>query len=100
MHELTHWTKHPGRLNREFGRKVYGDEGYAKEELVAELGACFLAVDLGFEPMPEEINAAYIQSRMSALQDDKRLIFSAVSHAQKAVEYVHGLREKAEITFP
>ena len=57
-HEITHWTKHPTRLNRDFGRKHWGDEGYAKEELVAELGACFLAADLGFEPMPEEKHAA------------------------------------------
>jgi antirestriction protein ArdC len=39
LHELTHWTRHETRLNREFGRKRWGDEGYAAEELVAELGA-------------------------------------------------------------
>jgi len=88
-HEITHWTKHPKRLNRDFGRKQYGDEGYAKEELVAELGACFLAADLGFEPMPEEQHAAYIKSWLKALKNDKRLIFAAASHAQKAVEYIH-----------
>lgn len=90
-HELTHWTQHPSRLDRDLGRKTYGDEGYAKEELVAELGACFLAADLGFEPMPEQHHAAYIQSWLQALQDDKKLIFSAASHAQKAVEYIQGL---------
>lgn len=36
-HELTHWTRHPSRLNRDFGRKKWGAEGYAFEELVAEL---------------------------------------------------------------
>ena len=46
-HELTHWTKHGKRLAREFGRKRWGDEGYAAEELVAELGAAFLCADLG-----------------------------------------------------
>lgn len=91
-HEVTHWTKHAKRLNRDLGRKQYGDEGYAKEELVAELGACFLAADLGFEPMPEEQHAAYIKSWLKALKDDKRLIFSAASLAQKAVEYIHGLQ--------
>ncbi|MBA4853761.1 ArdC family protein [Emticicia sp. BO119] len=91
-HEMTHWTKHPTRLNRDFGRKQWGDEGYAKEEMVAELGACFLAADLGFEPMPEEKHAAYIQSWLQALQDDKRLIFTAASHAQKATEYLHRLQ--------
>jgi len=91
-HEVTHWTRHPTRLNRDFGRKVYGDEGYAKEELVAEIGACFLAADLGFEPMPEEKHAAYIQSWLQALQDDKKLIVFAASYAQKATEYLHSLQ--------
>ena len=45
-HETTHWTKHPTRLAREFGRKKWGDEGYAEEELVAELGSAFLCADL------------------------------------------------------
>ncbi|MCK8491760.1 zincin-like metallopeptidase domain-containing protein [Spirosoma sp. RP8] len=91
-HEITHWTRHPTRLNRDLGRKHYGDAGYAKEELVAELGACFLAADLGFEPMPESKHAAYIQSWLQALQDDKRFIFQAASHAQRAVEYIHTLQ--------
>jgi antirestriction protein ArdC len=91
-HELTHWTKHPQRLNRDLGRKQYGDAGYAKEELVAEIGACFLAADLGFEPMPEAKHAAYIQSWLQVLKDDKRFIFSAASHAQKAVEYIQTLQ--------
>ena len=91
-HEITHWTRHPSRLDRDFGRKRFGDEGYAKEELVAELGSCFLASDLGYEPLPEEQHAAYIQSWLKALKDDKRLIFSAASHAQKAVEFLHSLQ--------
>ena len=91
-HELTHWTKHSKRLDRDFGRKRFGDEGYAKEELVAELGACFLGADLDFEPMPQEQHAAYIQSWLQVLQNDKRFIFSAASHAQKAVEHIWGLQ--------
>jgi antirestriction protein ArdC len=43
-HECTHWTRHPSRLNRDFGRKKWGDEGYAMEELVAEMGSAFLGV--------------------------------------------------------
>src|SRR5690606_8587123 len=46
-HEMTHWTRHPTRLNRDLGRRRHGDEGYAREELVAELGAAFLCADLG-----------------------------------------------------
>jgi len=62
------------------------------------LGACFLAADLGFEPMPEEEHAAYIQSWLKVLKDDKRFIFSAASHAQKAVEYIHGLQSPEKFT--
>ena len=59
-HEPTHWTKHKTRLDREFGRKKWGDEGYAKEELVAELGAAFLCADLALTPKVGEDHAAYI----------------------------------------
>jgi antirestriction protein ArdC len=46
-HECCHWTCHETRLNRELGWKRWGDEGYAAEELVAELGSGFLCADLG-----------------------------------------------------
>jgi antirestriction protein ArdC len=51
-HETTHWTKAPHRLDRDFGRKRFGDAGYAMEELVAELGAAFLCADLGLSQSP------------------------------------------------
>jgi antirestriction protein ArdC len=96
-HEVTHWTKHPTRLNRDFNRKRFGDEGYAKEELVAELGSCFLAADLGFAPKTLEEHAAYIQSWLEVLQNDKRFIFQAAAHAQKAVEYLSSLQQTPQI---
>jgi antirestriction protein ArdC len=96
-HEVTHWTKHPTRLNRDFNRKRFGDEGYAKEELVAELGSCFLAADLGFAPKTLEEHAAYIQSWLQVLQNDKRFIFQAAAHAQKAVEYLGSLQSTSQI---
>lgn len=91
-HELTHWTKHQSRLNREFGRKRWGDEGYAIEELVAELGAAFLCADLNITPNIREDHAAYIGHWLKILKDDKRAIFSAASHASKAAEYLHNLQ--------
>ena len=91
-HELTHWTRHPSRLAREFGRKKWGDEGYAMEELVAELGSAFLCADLHITPEVREDHASYIDSWLKVLQDDKRAVFSAASHASKAVDFLHGLR--------
>lgn len=87
-HELTHWTRHPSRLDRDFGRKKFGDEGYAKEELVAELGSCFLCSDLGLKPELREDHSAYIQSWLEVLQNDKKFIFSAAAHAQRAVWFL------------
>jgi antirestriction protein ArdC len=94
-HETTHWTRHPSRLDRDFGRKRYGDEGYAIEELVAELGSAFLSADLDLTPEVRDDHAAYIASWIKVLKDDKRAIFSAASHAQRAADFLHGLQQAA-----
>jgi len=91
-HECCHLTRHPSRLDREFGRKRWGDEGYAAEELVAELGSAFLCADLDLTPEPREDHAAYIASWLKVLKNDKRAIFTAASHAQRAVDYLHNLQ--------
>ena len=93
-HESIHWTKHETRLARDFGKKTFGDEGYAKEELVAELGAAFLCSDLSLVPMIRDDHAAYLQHWLSVLKADKRFIVTAATHAQKAVDYLHGLQPK------
>jgi antirestriction protein ArdC len=94
-HEVTHWTRHPSRLARDFGRKRFGDEGYAIEELVAELGAAFLSADLELTPEVRDDHAAYIASWIKVLKNDKRAIFSAASHAQRAADFLHGLQKSA-----
>jgi antirestriction protein ArdC len=95
-HGMTHWTKHVKRLERDFGRKRWGDEGYAMEELVAELGAAFLASDLDLTPEPREDHASYIASWLKVLKNDKRAIFTAASHAQRAADYLNGLQQSAQ----
>jgi antirestriction protein ArdC len=94
-HEVTHWTRHTSRLNRDFGRKRFGDEGYAMEELVAELGSAFLSADLELTPEVRDDHAAYIASWIKVLKDDKRAIFTAASHAQRAADFLHGLQKPA-----
>ena len=97
-HELVHWTKHDKRLARDMGRVTWGDEGYAREELIAELGSAFLCADLGITPEVRDDHAAYIATWLKALKDDKRFIFTAASHAQRAVDYLHGLQASEETT--
>jgi len=92
LHEGTHWTRHPSRLDRDFGRKRWGDEGYAMEELVAELGSAFLCADLGITPEAREDHAAYIGHWLKVLKQDKRAIFSAAAHAQRAAAFLHKLQ--------
>lgn len=91
-HESIHWTRHPSRLDRSFDQKRFGDAGYAQEELVAELGAAFLCADLGLTLEDRPDHAAYIASWLKALRDDKRAIFTASAHAQRAADYLHGLQ--------
>ena len=95
-HEMTHATKHSTRLNRDYGGVKFGDEGYAKEELVAELGAAFLCADLGITPETREDHAAYIASWLTALKNDQRFIFSAAAHAQRAVDYLNACQVKEQ----
>ncbi|MBS7537762.1 ArdC family protein [Ancylobacter lacus] len=95
-HESVHWTKPKHRLDRDLGRKRRGHEGYAREELVAELGAAFLCADLDLAPQLREEHAAYIAGWLEVLKNDKRAIFEAASHAQRAADFLHGFSSVAE----
>jgi len=95
-HELTHWTNHPSRLDRKFGQKRFGNEAYAMEELVAEIGSAFLCAALGITPETREDHAAYIEHWLVVLKKDKRAIFTAASYAQRAADYLRGLSTSLE----
>jgi antirestriction protein ArdC len=95
-HEATHWTRHTSRLDRDFGRKRFGDDGYAREELVAELGAAFLCADLGLRLEDREDHAAYIGHWLTVLKEDKRAIFAAAAHAQRAAEFLAACGKRIE----
>lgn len=86
-HECVHWSGAACRLDRDFGKR-FGDQAYAFEELVAELGAAFLcsAFRIANEPRPD--HAAYIASWLNLLNNDHKAIFKAASKAQEAVEYL------------
>lgn len=84
-HEMVHATGHKSRLDRAFGKK-FGDKGYAREELVAELGAAFLCAALSGEY--ETRHADYVANWLSVLREDSRAIVQAASAASKAVDYL------------
>lgn len=86
LHELGHWTRHPSRLDRDFGRKTWGDSGYAREELTAEMCAAFVCAELGIKPTVR--HADYLGSWLDVLREDNRAIFQAASHASKAADYL------------
>ena len=96
-HETTHWTAHESRLARDFGTTRFGSEGYALEELVAELGAAFLCADLDLTLEPREDHAAYIANWLGALKADHRAIFTAASHAQRAADFINGLQQASAV---
>jgi antirestriction protein ArdC len=88
-HECTHWTGSPSRLNRDFSGHRFGSEGYAIEELVAELGAAFLCADLELSLESREDHASYIATWLNVLAQDNRAVFTAAAHAQRAAEYIN-----------
>ncbi|PDT80876.1 zincin-like metallopeptidase domain-containing protein [Sinorhizobium sp. BJ1] len=97
-HETLHWTAAPGRLNRDLSRYHKDRRERAFEEMVAELGSAMLCADLGIVPEldPRPDHAAYIQSWAAILGSDKRAIFAAAAHAQRAVNYLHALQPNEE----
>lgn len=92
LHELAHSTGHASRLDR-FAKtgepQHFGSERYAREELLAEMGAAMLAVFAGIEPQTEN-SAAYIRSWLDALRGDSKLVVQAAQAAQKAVDRILG----------
>ncbi len=93
LHELTHWTGGESRLDRIQNDMVANKEGYAFEELIAELGSAFLCAQLGIKQHGRNDHALYLKSWLQALRNDKKYIFKASSQAQKAVDYLNKLTE-------
>ena len=89
-HELIHWTGAESRLNRDMEGK-WGDDSYAGEELVAELGSAMLCATLGISENPRPDHAQYLKFWVGRLRDDYRLLWNAASAASKAVQYVEAL---------
>jgi len=87
VHELTHWTGGEKRLNRDFSKR-FGDEAYAFEELVAELGSAFMLSRIGLTGSELQYHASYIEGWLKVLRGDKNAIFTAASRASAAYQYL------------
>ena len=94
FHELVHATGHPSRLNRAtlIDLCVFGDPTYAKEELVAEMGASYLCGVCGIANVTLANSAAYLQSWVAALHHDATLLVQAAAQAQKAADYLQNIQ--------
>lgn len=93
LHELTHWTGHKSRLNRDFSGR-FGDASYAFEELIAELGAAFLCASSSVDGQLQ--HDSYIASWLKVLKSDKKAIFTAAAAARKASEFLQNAEEQQE----
>ena len=92
LHEITHWTGHSSRLDREGITKYsgFGSNSYAFEELVAELGSAFTSQALGVSSQEaiREDHLPYIQSWINGLKEDKKAIVKASALAQASTDYL------------
>lgn len=91
VHELTHWTAPKHRLDRELGKR-FGDQAYAAEELVAEIGSAFLCAELGITQDTRADHAQYLAQWLMLIKSDSRAVFTAAARASEAVAYLKRLQ--------
>ena len=100
LHELSHATGHPSRLNRPQGA-FFGTDQYAYEELVAEISSCFMGAELQVEPTAQHIenHKAYVQGWIEGIKQKPETLVRAIKDAQAAanyMDYTAGLINEAE----
>jgi len=87
LHELTHWSGHSSRCNRDLQNR-FGSKAYAMEELVAEIGSAFLCSYLGVTKAPTPNHGRYLNNWLEVLKEDKKAIFKAFSLSKASSEYL------------
>jgi antirestriction protein ArdC len=86
-HEAGHWSGHPDRLDRDFGKR-FGDKSYAFEELCAEMTAALLGADLGLPTSHIDDHASYIATWLTLLRTDSRALMTAAAKAEAAAGFL------------
>jgi antirestriction protein ArdC len=89
VHELVHWTGNKSRLARDMGKR-FGDQAYAAEELIAEIGAAFLCAELGITQDTRPDHAQYLANWLQFLKSDSKAIFTAAARASQAAAFLSG----------
>lgn len=87
LHELSHWTGHSSRLNRDFAKDKHTQK-YAREELRAEIGSAMVNMMLGIAPKISENNKAYIKGWIAHLKEEPKEILRACGDAEKISDYI------------
>lgn len=82
-HELSHWTGHASRLDRNLKNR-FGSAAYAAEELIAELSSAMLGAELGLPVTHLDSHASYIEHWLKLLKQDDRAILTAAAKAEEA----------------
>lgn len=90
-HELVHWSGAEARLKRALDAR-FGDDAYAMEECVAEIGAAFLCAHFDIAQAPHPDHARYVHHWLKVMKSDARAVFAAAARAQEAVTYLDGLQ--------
>ncbi len=91
LHELTHWTGHPSRLDRHLSVR-FGASSYAMEEMIAEMGSAFVGARIGISGRLQ--HASYIANWLQVLANDKRAVFTAAAKAQQAADFILATSQK------
>ena len=95
LHELGHWTGHENRLDRSLINR-YGTEGYAREELRAEIASLLIGQELYIGHDPGQ-HVAYVDSWIQILRDTPFEIHAAAADAEKILNYLLAFEQKREI---
>jgi antirestriction protein ArdC len=91
LHETVHWTSHPSRLDRQLGKR-FGDDQYAAEELIGEIGSALLCAELGVSQDVRADHAQYLSHWLSIMKASSRAIFTAAAAAERAVQFLKNLQ--------
>jgi antirestriction protein ArdC/phage/plasmid primase-like uncharacterized protein len=96
LHMLGHWTGHRSRLDRDMAHP-FGSDGYAKEELRAEIASILLADELNIGHELGQ-HAAYVAAWVKVLRDDPAEIIRAARDAEQIQNYVMAFEQVQEQT--